>query len=262
MVVVKSPREIEKMKFANRIVAETLCRLKKIVKPGIMTIELERAAEKILRKHGAVAAFKNYMGFPSALCVSVNEEIVHGIPSRRRLQEGDIVSIDFGVKYDGYFGDAAITIPVGNVTETARKLLMVTQESLKIGIEMVKTGNRINDISRAIQEFVESRGYNVVRDFVGHGIGRKLHEPPQIPNYYDKMRREKLRPGMVLAIEPMVTIGTFDVRLLSDRWTAVTADGGLSAHFEHSVAVTQNGPCILSAMECIDNDKLFQWEID
>jgi len=203
-------------------------------------------AEEYIKRHGGIPAFKGYRGYPRSLCVSVNEEVVHGIPGKRRLKEGDIVSLDLGVLMDGYYGDAAITVPVGKVSELAKKLIKVTEEALYRGIEMARPGNRLSDISHAIQTHVEKAGFSVVREFVGHGIGKQLHEEPQVPNFGPPNRGPRLEPGMVLAIEPMVNTGTWEVRILPNGWTVVTADGGLSAHFEHTVAITDNGPEILS----------------
>jgi len=203
-------------------------------------------AEEYIKRHGGIPAFKGYRGYPRSLCVSVNEEVVHGIPGKRKLKEGDIVSLDLGVLMDGYYGDAAITVPVGKVSELAKKLIKVTEEALYRGIEMARPGNRLSDISHAIQTHVEKAGFSVVREFVGHGIGKQLHEEPQVPNFGPPNRGPRLEPGMVLAIEPMVNTGTWEVRILPNGWTVVTADGGLSAHFEHTVAITDNGPEILS----------------
>jgi methionyl aminopeptidase len=247
MIFLKSPWEIEKMRRSNAIVAEILARLREAIKPGITTLELNRLAEDLCRRKGAKPAFKGYRGYPFSLCVSVNEEVVHGFPSKKRvLKEGDIVSLDFGVLYDGYYGDAAITVPVGEISERAKRLLRVTEEALYKGIEQAVIGKRLGDISSAIQRYVEAHGYSVVRQFVGHGIGRALHEDPQVPNFGKPGRGIKLKEGMVLAIEPMVNEGTYEVEILADGWTAVTKDRKLSAHFEHTVAITQNGPEILS----------------
>jgi len=246
MVILKSREEIEKMRAANRIVADILRELKGIVKPGVRTIELDRYADEQARKRGARPAFKGYRGYTHSLCTSVNDVVVHGIPSERVLEEGDILSLDFGIYYQGYYGDAALTVPVNGVSETAQRLMQVTEESLYRGIEQARAGNRLGDISAAVQECVEAAGFSVVRDFVGHGIGKSLHEDPQIPNYGVRGKGVELKPGMVLAIEPMVNEGTYEVRVMSDGWTVRTADGKLSAHFEHSVVITENGPVILS----------------
>jgi len=246
MIILKSRPEIEKMRKSNAIVAAILEELSRKIRPGVKTIELDRLSEELALKRGARPAFKGYRGYPYSLCTSVNSEVVHGMPSERELKEGDIVSLDFGILNDGYYGDAAVTVPVGEITPGARKLLKITEEALYRGIAEVKAGNRIGDISSAIQGHVEAAGYSVVRDLVGHGIGKSLHEDPQVPNYGSGGRGIELKPGMVFAIEPMVNEGTYRVEILRDGWTVVTADGKLSAHFEHSVAITENGPVILS----------------
>ena len=249
-IVYKSKAEIEKIRASSRLVAETLQRLSEAIQPGRTTIELDRLAESCVTKHGAVAAFKGYRGFPASVCVSINEEVVHGIPSpSRRLEEGDIVSLDFGVLKDGYYGDAALTVPVGDVSDEAQRLLRIARESLYNGIDQAKEGAHLGDISHAIQKHAEGAGYFVVRAFVGHGIGAHLHEAPQVPNFGPPGRGPTLRPGMVLAIEPMVNAGTHDVRTLDDKWTVVTADRSLSAHFEHTIAITNNGTEILTQMD-------------
>jgi methionyl aminopeptidase len=248
VIILKSNREIECLKKANSIVAEVLQELRKVVVPGITTRELDQIAEEIIRSRGGISAFKGYRGFPATLCVSINEEVVHGIPNPRKLQEGDIVSIDVGANVNGYFGDAAISLPVGQVDEAAQKLLKVTEESLYIGIGKAKAGNRLFDISAAIQAWVESHGFSVVRDFVGHGIGKNLHEDPQIPNFGEPNQGPRLEQGMVLALEPMVNEGTYEVRVLSDGWTVVTADRKRSAHFEHTIAITDGKAEILSTL--------------
>jgi methionyl aminopeptidase len=248
MVILKSPEEIEKMRASNLIVADILQELSTLVKPGVKTIELDRYAEEQARKRGARPAFKGYRGYSHSLCTSVNNVVVHGIPSERVLEEGDILSLDFGIYYQGYYGDAALTVPVSRVSEAARNLMRVTEESLYRGIEQARAGNRLGDISAAVQDCVEAEGFSVVRDFVGHGIGKSLHEDPQIPNFGVRGKGVELRPGMVFAIEPMVNEGTYEVKVLSDGWTVQTADGKLSAHFEHSVVITENGPVILSRL--------------
>jgi methionyl aminopeptidase len=248
MVILKLPDEIEKARASNRIVAEVLNRLREMVKPGVKTKELDKLAEEIAGKRGAKPAFKGYRGFPYSLCISINEVVVHGMPSDRVLLEGDIVGLDFGAYYKGFFGDATITLPVGKVTDKASRLMHVTEQSLYAGIQEAKEGNRLGDISAAVQATVEGAGYSVVRDFVGHGIGKNLHEDPQIPNFGRKGRGIELKRGMILAIEPMVNEGEYMVRVLPDGWTVVTRDGSLSAHFEHSVAITDNGPDILSKL--------------
>lgn len=250
MIILRSRSEIEKVRAACLIVSEVLEHLREHVKPGITTLELSTISEDLASKRHAKPAFKGYHGFPHALCTSVNEEVVHGIPSkRRRLKEGDIISLDFGVVFDGYYGDGAVTLPVGEVSEEAARLCTVTEESLYQGIEKALSGNRLTDISHAIQEYVEKRGYSVVREFVGHGIGQHLHESPQIPNYGPPGRGVKLQPGMVLAVEPMINAGGPEVEVLEDEWTAVTRDGKLSAHFEHTIAISDDGPLILTRNE-------------
>lgn len=235
------------MRRAGQVVREVLELVRSKVKPGATTYDLEHAAESRLAELGVKAAFKGYHGFPCVLCTSVNSEVVHGIPSPKRvLKEGDIVSVDFGVVVDGYYGDAAITVPVGSIDEKAARLLKVTEESLKAGIAAVRPGATLGDVGAAVQEVVEAEGFSVVRDFVGHGIGTRLHEDPQVPNYGRRGQGQKLREGMVIAIEPMVNAGRPDVQVLSDGWTAVTQDGSLSAHFEHTVAVTAEGAEILT----------------
>ncbi len=248
MVVLKSQREIEQLKRSNVMVAEVFEKLRGMIEPGITTKELDQAAEEYILLKGARPAFKGYKGFPATLCISINDEVVHGIPGQRRLKEGDIVSLDVGVNYLGYFGDAAITFPVGEVDPEAKRLLEVTEKALYIGIEKARIGNRLFDISYAIQSWVESHGFSVVRDFVGHGIGRELHEEPQIPNFGMPHQGPRLGKGMVFALEPMVNEGTYEVRVLSDGWTVVTADGKRSAHFEHTIAITDDGAEILSVL--------------
>jgi methionyl aminopeptidase len=248
MVILRSPEEIEKIRASNRIVAEILVELRDRVKPGVTTKELDRLSEALTRRKGARPAFKGYRGYPYSLCTSVNQEVVHGMPSDRVLKEGDIVSLDFGVDYQGYFGDAAITVAVGRPTPEASRLMAVTEAGLYEGIRAARAGNRLGDISAAVQTCVEAEGCSVVRDYVGHGIGRDLHEDPQIPNYGVKGRGLLLKEGMVFAIEPMVNLGTYRVRTLDNGWTVVTADGKLSAHFEHSIAITSKGPDILSVI--------------
>jgi len=248
MVIIKSPREIEQLKRSNAMVAEVFEKLRGMITPGITTRELDQVAEEFILLKGARPAFKGYRGFPATLCISINDEVVHGIPGQRRLKEGDIVSLDVGVNYIGYFGDAAITLPVGEVDPEAKRLLEVTKKALYIGIEKAKAGNRLFDISYAIQSWVESHGFSVVRDFVGHGIGRELHEEPQIPNFGTPHQGPRLEKGMVFALEPMVNEGTHEVRVLSDGWTVVTADGKRSAHFEHTIAITDDGAEILSTL--------------
>ena len=249
-ITLKSRDEIAIMAEANQIVAETLYTLTTIVEPGITTWELDKVAEDLCRKRNSVPAFKGYRGFPGSLCVSVNEEVVHGIPSRKKkLKKGDIISVDFGVLYKGYYGDSAITIPVGKVKNGIHQLLKVTEKSLDLAIEQVQVGNRISDISRAVQTYVENFNFSIVRQFVGHGIGSELHESPEIPNYVLEENSPRILEGMVLAIEPMVNMGTYKVKVLRDGWTVITADKKPSAHFEHSVAATADGPVVLSSRE-------------
>ena len=250
MVIVKSPREIDMIRTACRVVAEIHERLKEHVRPGVTTGELDRRAEEWTKQLGCTPAFKGYRGYQHTLCISVNEVVVHGIPNDKKvLQEGDIVGLDMGVIYKGWYGDAARTWPVGKVSDEAAKLIQVTEASLLAGIAAVKPNGYIGDIGAAVQEVAEGAGFSVVRDFVGHGIGRKLHEDPQIPNYGPAGRRDRMKVGMALAIEPMVNAGRPDVYISSDGWTALTVDGSLSAHFEHSVAVTPDGVEILSVLD-------------
>jgi len=246
-IVCKSAGEIEKMRRSGRILRQVLDAVTAAVAPGVSTMDLERVAEKKIRELGAKPAFKGYYDYPCVLCTSINQEVVHGIPSeKRKLHEGDIVSVDCGVVLEGYYSDSAVTLPVGAISEELQKLLDVTRESLALGIAAAQPGNRLGDIGAAVQEYVEAAGFSVVREFVGHGIGTKMHEDPQVPNYGQREHGIKLREGMVLAIEPMVNLGVPSVRVLEDKWTAVTEDGRASAHFEHSVAVTKDGPVILT----------------
>ncbi|MGI6119683.1 MAG: type I methionyl aminopeptidase [Desulfosporosinus sp.] len=246
MIELKNANQLDRMRKVGRIVAETLALMRELAKPGITTSELDRRAEKYIRAQGAIPAFKGYNGFPATLCTSINEQVVHGIPGLRYLESGDIISIDCGAVLDGYFGDSAVTLPIGEVTEELQKLLRVTEESLMLGIAQAKKGNRLYDISHAVQTHVEANGFSVVRDYVGHGIGRAMHEDPQIPNFGKPGRGPRLEVGMALAIEPMVNMGTYEVQILKDHWTVVTKDGRPSAHFEHTVAITENGPEILT----------------
>ena len=250
MIVCRSQTELEKMRAAGRLVGEVLTELSAMVAPGVTTADLDEAAETRIKQAGATPAFKGYHGYPATICASINEEVIHGIPSGRRiLNEGDVISIDVGASLDGYYGDSAVTLPVGPVSEEAATLLRVTEESLFKAIERVKVGGRVSDIGHAVQKHVEAFGFSVVREFVGHGIGERMHEEPQVPNYGEPGRGPRLAEGMVLAIEPMVNAGKPAVKVLSDGWTAVTRDGSLSAHFEHTVAVTADGPWILTARE-------------
>ncbi|MDA8164458.1 MAG: type I methionyl aminopeptidase [Desulfobacteraceae bacterium] len=248
-IYLKSAAEIRILREANRIVAETLSMLRDKIAPGVSTWELDQWAEAFAVERGAAPAFKGYRGFPGSLCVSLNEQVVHGIPSKKIiLRDGDIISLDFGVKYNSFYGDAAVTLPVGKITSEKERLLDVTRESLYKGIEQAVPGKRINDISAAVQEHVERHGFSVVREYVGHGIGRQLHEAPEIPNYSRRESTPRIQAGMVFAIEPMVNLGGNAVKVLEDRWTVVTRDRSPSAHFEHSVAVTDDGPLILSEL--------------
>ena len=249
MIVCRSKAEIEKLRRSGHIVRQLLEETRRQVRPGATTLDLETFVEKRMTELGVRAAFKGYRGYPCCLCASVNHEIIHGIPSgRRRLQTGDIVSLDLGVILDGYYGDSALTVPVGEISEPLERLLRVTQECLELGILQAKAGKRVGDISAAVQAHAEGSGYSVVREFVGHGVGRALHEEPQVPNYGQAGRGPLLKEGMVIAIEPMLNTGGPAVRVLEDHWTAVTADGGYSAHFEHMVAITSNGADVLTRM--------------
>lgn len=247
MITYKSATEIEAMRQSGRIAASVLGELEPLIRPGIRTRDLDLYAEKRTRELGAVPAFKGYRGYPASVCISVNEEVIHGIPSGRILQDGDIVSLDFGVLYEGFYSDSALTAPVGRVSTEALALIAAAERSFAKGLEQMKEGNRLSDVSAAIQASVESEGFSVIRQFVGHGIGRALHEEPQVPNFGAPGRGPKIKPGMTLAIEPMIAAGTYEVEILEDGWTAVTRDHRLSAHYEHTVAMTENGPEILSA---------------
>lgn len=248
MIILKSAREIAYMRDAGKIVAEALQEVKAAVRPDVTTLELDEIAEQYIRRCGAIPTFKGYQGFPGSICASINEEVVHGIPGNRRLKDGDTISIDIGALVNGYNGDAAITVAVGSVEEDILQLLKVTEESLYKGIAKAVPDNRLQDISYAIQEYAESYGYGVVREYVGHGIGRNMHEDPQVPNYGTPGRGPRLKSGMTLALEPMINMGTYEVRTLADGWTVVTADGKRSAHFEHTVAITDHGPEILTRL--------------
>jgi len=248
VIILKSRAEVEKIRSACRVVAGALAGLKGKVRPGVTTDELDRFADEYIRRHGAVPAFKGYLGYPKCLCASVNEVVVHGIPSDRALREGEIIGLDLGAIVDGYYGDAAITLPVGEVEGELLRLMEVTEECLMLGIAQAVPGNRVSDISSAVQTCAESSGYSVVRDFVGHGIGRKLHEDPQVPNFGPPGQGPRLKAGATLAIEPMINMGACGTVILSDGWTAVTIDRKPSAHFEHTVAVTENGPDILTLL--------------
>lgn len=246
MIVLKSRREIGRMKAACSIVAEILEGLRAFVLPGATTFDLDAYASSEARKRNARCAFRGYHNYPNSLCCSPNDQVVHGIPCKDVLNSGDILSLDFGVVFDDFYGDAAVTLPVGEISESAKRLIAATEGSLYAAIDMAVPGNRLGDISSAVQSYVESRGFSVVRDFVGHGIGKNLHEDPQIPNYGFPGKGVKLKPGMVLAIEPMINEKSYEVKVLNDNWTVVTCDGGLSAHFEHTVAITESGPEILT----------------
>ena len=248
MIILKSEREIDYLRDAGRIVAETHVEVKKAVKPGVTTLDLDQIAEKYIKSRGAIPAFKGFHGFTGNICSSVNEEVVHGIPGLRKLKTGDNVSIDIGAVINGYNGDAAITVPVGEIDAEVQKLLDVTEEALYKGIESAIIGNRLSDISHSVQKHVEQHGFGVVRDYVGHGIGRSMHEDPQVPNYGSPGRGPRLKSGMTLAIEPMVNLGTYEVKTLDDGWTVVTLDGKRSAHFEHSIAITDGKPEILTKL--------------
>ncbi|MGC8938528.1 MAG: type I methionyl aminopeptidase [Thermodesulfovibrio sp.] len=249
MIILKSPEEIKKMRQSCRMVAKVLEELKTYIKEGLTTKQIEQFIENLIIKMGGIPAFKGYRGYPASACISINEQVVHGIPSEKVfVKEGDIVSVDVGVLYESFYGDAAYTYPVGKISDEAQRLLKVTEEALYKGIAEARVGNRIGDISSAIQRHVESNGFSVVRAFVGHGIGRSLHEEPQIPNFGTRGVGPKLKKGMTLAIEPMVNAGTYGVKILSDGWTTVTEDGSLSAHFEHTIAVTDNEPEILTKL--------------
>jgi methionyl aminopeptidase len=249
MIVFKTPDEVALMAQASQVVAEVLELLKEKVSPGITTDDLDRMAEEAIRKRGAIPAFKGYRNYPKTLCASVNEQVVHGIPSKRRLKDGDIIGLDLGAVVSGFYGDSAVTVPVGAASSEARRLIQVTEESMYRGIAEAVVGNRVSDVSHAVQTHVEKCGFAVVTEFVGHGIGRQLHEEPQVPNYGRPGQGPRLQVGMVLAIEPMVNMGASAIRILEDRWTAVTQDGSWSAHFEHTIAIQPNGPAkILSQL--------------
>ena len=245
-IILRSRKEIERLRASNRVVMSVMSELREAIRPGVTTLELDALAERIIREEGAIPAFKGYRGYQHSICASINEEVVHGVPSKKELEEGDIVSVDVGAKLYGYFGDHAVTFPVGEVGPEANKLLKCCEESLFKGIEQAKPGNRLFDISHAVQKHAEGAGFSVVRAYVGHGVGTNLHEEPQVPNFGEPGTGPELKAGMVLAIEPMLNMGVHDVKVLSDEWTVVTADEKLSAHFEHSVAITEDGPDILS----------------
>lgn len=248
-IFIKTPQEIAIMREAGRINSLALAAVRELLQPGVTTADLNAAAEEVLRKHGAYSPFKNYgyPPYPASICVSVNEELVHGIPGKRKLKEGDIVSVDCGTVFEGYVGDSAFTAGVGEISPLARKLIEVTEQALYVGIAMMRAGNRTGDVSAAIQQFVEAHGFHVTREYTGHGVGRSMHEGPQVPNYGTPGTGILLQPGMTIALEPMVLVGTPRTRVLADRWTVVSADGSLTAHFEHTVAVTEGDPIILTA---------------
>jgi methionyl aminopeptidase len=249
MILLKSEKEIAAIRKSSRIVAQVLADLRHLVEPGITTKDLDAFAEKKAKEMGAIPAFKGYRGYPASLCTSVNEEIIHGIPSSRKLQEGDILGLDFGVIYDGYFGDAAVTYPVGKVSSEARRLIEAAEKAFFTGFAKIQEGNRISDISHAIQNSVEAQGYSVIRAFVGHGIGISLHEEPQIPNFGPPGRGPKIQKGLVIAIEPMIAAGDWNIEIKDDNWTAMTKDKSLSSHYEHTIALTPKGAEILSIRE-------------
>jgi methionyl aminopeptidase len=249
-ITIKTPQELEIMREAGKINAEALAAARAAIQPGATTADVNAAAESVLKKYGAYSPFKNYPGpypYPASTCVSINDELVHGIPSKtRKIKEGDIVTVDCGTVYRGFVADAAFTVGVGQISEVARKLLEVTEGALYAGIQQMKPGNRVGDISAAIQQYVESRGFHVTREYTGHGVGRRMHEGPQVPNYGVPGRGLLLRPGLTIALEPMVLVGTWQTRVLADEWTVASADGSLTAHFEHTIAVTEDGPVILT----------------
>jgi methionyl aminopeptidase len=250
MIILKSPDEIAKMRRAGRIVAGTIDRVLEAVRPGLTTGGLDEVAEAYIAEQGAVPSFKGYRGFPASICASLNNEVVHGIPGPRKLKPGDILSLDFGAIWEGYHADSAVTVFVGEPSSAeAEKLVRVTEDALEAGISEIRAGRRLSDIGHAVQQVVEGAGFSVVREYVGHGIGRSLHEDPQIPNYGPPGRGPEIKPGLVVAVEPMVNMGGWETRVLPDRWTVVTADGSLSAHFEHTIAITDDGPEVLTARD-------------
>ncbi|OGO41912.1 MAG: type I methionyl aminopeptidase [Chloroflexi bacterium RBG_16_58_14] len=250
-IVLKSPQELAVMREAGRINAKALAAVRELVRPGVTTAELDAAAEEVIRKHGGIPTFKGYPGaypFPATICVSINEQLVHGIPGKRKLESGDVVAVDCGTTFEGFVGDSAITIGVGEITPQARRLIEVTEQALSEGIRQMRAGNHVGDISAAVQQHVESNGFHVPREYTGHGVGRQMHEGPQVPNFGFAGRGVLLRPGMTIALEPMVMIGTHRTRVLADQWTVISADSSLTAHFEHSVAVTEAEPFILTEL--------------
>lgn len=252
-IIIKSHREVELMKEAGRILAITHEEIRKIIKPGISTYDIDKLGEEVIRSYGCVPSFLNYNGYPASICTSVNDEVVHGIPSKDRiLQEGDIISLDAGVIYNGYHSDSARTYPVGKVSEKAERLMKVTKESFFEGLKMCRDGNHVNDISKAVFDYITARGYSAVRDLVGHGVGANLHEAPEVPNFTRPRKGPKLKAGMTIAVEPMINIGTYEVEWLDDDWTVVTADGELSSHYENTILITEGDPVILSQAEGIE----------
>lgn len=248
MIIFKSPEEVDRMRRAGRVVATTIDRLLEVVRPGITTRELDQIAEKSIRSEGCLPSFKGYRGFPASICTSVNDEVVHGIPGPRAVREGDLLSLDVGAIWEGYHGDSAVTVIVGSPpSDAAEKLVRVAEESLEAGIAELRSGRRLSDVGHAVQQVVEGAGFSCVREYAGHGIGRALHEDPQVPNYGAPGRGPAIRPGLVVAIEPMVNVGDWRTRVLADQWTVVTVDGSLSAHFEHTIAVTEEGTEVLTA---------------
>jgi methionyl aminopeptidase len=248
-IVIKSPQEIAILREAGRINALALEAVRQLIRPGVTTAELDAAAEEVIRKHGAIPTFKGYPGpypYPASICASINEQLVHGIPAKRKLQEGDIISIDCGSTFEGFVGDSAFTMGVGEVSTQAHRLIEVTERALYVGINKMRANNRVGDVSAAIQEFVEKAGFNVTREYTGHGVGRQMHEGPQVPNYGTAGRGQLLRPGMTIALEPMVLVGTSQTHVLPDQWTVVSGDGSLTAHWEHSVAITEGDALILT----------------
>lgn len=252
-IIIKSHREIELMKEAGRILAITHEEIRKIIKPGISTYDIDKLGEEVIRSYGCIPSFLNYNGYPASICTSVNDEVVHGIPSKDRiLQEGDIISLDAGVIYNGYHSDSARTYPVGKVSEKAERLMKVTKESFFEGLKMCRDGNHVNDISKAVFDYITARGYSAVRDLVGHGVGANLHEAPEVPNFTRPRKGPKLKAGMTIAVEPMINIGTYEVEWLDDDWTVVTADGELSSHYENTILITEGDPVVLSQAEGIE----------
>lgn len=249
MISLKSPREIERMRRAGRLTAQARALAGSMVRPGVTTLEIDTAVRKFIQSHGARPSFLHYNGFPGSACISVNEVVIHGIPGHRRLKEGDIVSVDVGAFLDGFHGDCAATYPCGAVSEEALRLIQVTQQSFWEGVKQARPGKRVFDISHAVQQYVEANGYSVVRDFVGHGVGVKLHEPPEVPNFGPAGHGPRLQPGMTIAVEPMVNAGDYPVNVLKDGWTTVTADGSLAAHYENTILITEQGPEILTVTE-------------